>query len=277
MVECMDKLLMCPPTNFEIAYTINPWMSVGAPTDHAGAQWQRLVDLLRDDTGAHVEFVEPAAGVPDLVFTANAALISGSLAIVSSFRFAERQPETAIYRRCLDRLGYETRVLSDVAFEGAGDALFDRRLPLLYFGYGWRSDADAAGLIERMTGVQTLPLRLVDPRFYHLDTCLCPLGSGHVMAFMDAFSSDARAQLRQRLGPEYLIEVSLDDALAFACNAVEVGDAIVLHSATAQLRERLERAGYRVLATDLSEFHKSGGSAKCLTLKLYDAAVSRAA
>jgi len=268
---------MCPPTNFEVAYTINPWMLVGASTQHAGGQWQRLVDLLREDAGAQIEFVEPAAGVPDLVFTANAALISGPLAIVSSFRFAQRQPETEIYRRCLDRLGYETCVLSDLAFEGAGDALFDRRMPLLYFGYGWRSDPEAAPHLERLTDVPVLPLRLVDPRFYHLDTCLCPLGSGHVMAFMDAFSADARSALREMLGPDYLIEVSLEDALAFACNAVEVGDAIVLHSATAPLRTRLETAGYRVFETDLSEFHKSGGSAKCLTLKLHDEAVLPAA
>jgi N-dimethylarginine dimethylaminohydrolase len=75
---------------------------------------------------------------------------------------------------------------------------------------------------------RTLPLRLADPRFYHLDTCLCPLRS---------------------------------DALAFACNAVEAGDAIVLHRASPTLHNRLHGAGYRVYETDLSDFHKSGGRA----------------
>jgi N-dimethylarginine dimethylaminohydrolase len=111
---------------------------------------------------------------------------------------------------------------------------------------------------------------LVDDRFYHLDTCLCPLASGHVMAYMDAFSPHAQTLLRRAVEPEYLIEVSAGDAVDFACNAVELGDAIVLHAASARLRDRLNAAGYRVFATDLSDFIKAGGSAKCLTLKLED-------
>jgi len=98
------------------------------------------------------------------------------------------------------------------------------------------------------------------------------------MVFMDAFSPHAQRLLRRAIEPEYLIEVSIEDAAAFACNAVEVGDAMVMHSATRGLRDRLNAIGYRVFATDLSEFHKAGGSAKCLTLKLDDGpAVSEAA
>ena len=272
----MTRLLMCPPTNFSVAYDINPWMTqhVGASTPEAERQWERLVETLRCAGDVLIECVEPSPAVPDIVFTANAALVSNGLAIMSSFRHPERRREQNTYRAFLARAGFATTYLEQTYFEGAGDALFDRVRPLLYAGYGWRSERTAASQIAETLGVRTIPLLLVDERFYHLDTCLCPLASGHVLAFMNAFSPHAQTQLRRNIEPGYLIEVSLEDALAFACNAVEIGDAVVLHSASRALRERLNAAGYRLFATDLSEFHKAGGSAKCLTLKLDDGPVS---
>jgi N-dimethylarginine dimethylaminohydrolase len=266
------RLLMCPPTNFSVAYDINPWMTrnVGTPTLDAVRQWERLVEILECAGEVGIELLEPRPGVPDLVFTANAALISGRLAIMSSFRHAERRREQGAYRAWLAQHGFATTFLEQTFFEGAGDALFDRRRPVLYAGYGWRTERAATSQISETLGSRTIPLLLVDERFYHLDTCLCPLSSGHVMAYMDAFSPHAQKLLRRTIEPEYLIDIGIEDALAFACNAVEVGDAIVLHDATPRLRERLLDAGYRVFATDLSEFHKAGGSAKCLTLKLDD-------
>jgi N-dimethylarginine dimethylaminohydrolase len=268
----MTRLLMCPPTHYAIAYDINPWMTrnVGMATRDAVRQWERLVEVLHCVGDVSVECVEPRPGLPDLVFTANAALISGQLAIVSTFRHPERRREQGTFRAWLASNGFGTTFLQQTSFEGAGDALFDRRRPLLYFGYGWRSERAAATQLGDSLGIRTLPLLLVDERFYHLDTALCPLSSGHVMVYMDAFSPHAQKQLRQAIEPEYLIELSTDDALDFACNAVELDGTIVLHHATARLRSRLNAAGYRVFGTDLSEFHKAGGSARCLTLRLED-------
>jgi N-dimethylarginine dimethylaminohydrolase len=270
---------MCPPKNFSVAYDINPWMTrnVGVPTPGAVRQWDRLVETLHCAGDVSIELVESRPDVPDLVFTANAALISGNLAIMSSFRHPERRREQSTYRRHLVQHGFATTFLQQTFFEGAGDALFDRVRPILYAGYGWRSERSATTQLAETLAVRTIPLLLVDERFYHLDTCLCPLASGHVLAYMDAFSPHAQKLLRRTIEPEFLIEVSLDDALAFTCNAVEIGDAIVLHSASARLRERLNAAGYRIFATDLDEFHKAGGSAKCLTLRLDDGPAEAAA
>ncbi len=263
---------MCPPTAFSVTYDINPWMTrnVGTQTPDATRQWERLVEVLQCAGDVAIERIEAVENVPDMVFTANAALVSGGLAIVSSFRHPERRREQNAFRAWLARAGFATTYLQQTFFEGAGDALFDRVRPLLYAGYGWRSERVAASQISETLGIRTVPLLLVDERFYHLDTCLCPLASGHVMVFMDAFSPHAQTLLRRAIEPEYLIEVSVNDALAFACNAVEIGDAIVLHEASPALRDRLHAAGYRIFATDLSDFHKAGGSAKCLTLRLDD-------
>lgn len=272
MWSIMTRLLMCPPTNFCVSYDINPWMTanVGVDTPDAVRQWDRLVETLACAGDVRIETIDAPPGVPDIVFTANAALVSGNLAIISTFRHPERRREQDTYRKFLAGAGFATTFLQQAFFEGAGDALFDRVRPILYAGYGWRSERAATAQISETLSVRTVPLLLVDQRFYHLDTCLCPLGSGHVLAFMGAFSPHAQKVLRRTIEPEFLIEVSDEDALAFACNAVEIGDAIVLHSATTRLRERLNDAGYRVFATDLGEFHKAGGSAKCLTLKLDD-------
>ena len=263
---------MCPPTNFAVTYDINPWMTrnIGSSTADAERQWERLVEVLGCAADVEIATIDPKPGVPDLVFTANAALISGGLAIMSSFRHPERRREQGLYRNWLAQNGFATTFLQQTFFEGAGDALFDRRRPALYTGYGWRTERSATTQVSDTLGVRTIPLLLVDERFYHLDTCLCPLSSGHVMVYMDALSPHSQKLLRRLIEPEFLIEVGIEDALSFACNAVEVGDAVVLHDASAKLRERLHAAGYRVFATDLSEFHKAGGSAKCLTLKLDD-------
>lgn len=263
---------MCPPTYFSVSYDINPWMTanVGTATTGAVRQWERLVETLQCAGDVRIETIEARPGIPDLVFTANAALVSGNLAIISTFRHPERRREQATYRKFLAGAGFATTFLQDAFFEGAGDALFDRVRPILYAGYGWRSDRSATAQISETLSVRTIPLLLVDQRFYHLDTCLCPLSSGHVLAYMDAFSPQGQKLLRRAIEPEYLVEVSLEDALSFACNAVEIGDAVVMHGASSRLHERLNNAGYRIFATELDEFHKAGGSAKCLTLKLND-------
>ena len=142
-----------------------------------------------------------------------------------------------------------------------------------------RAERGATLQLQEIVGCRVLPLLLVDERFQHLDTVLCPLSTGHVMAYMDAFSPHAQTLLRRAIEPGYLIEVSIDDALHLACNAVEIGDAVIVHECTRRLRERLHDAGYSVARTDLSEFHAAGGGAKCLTLRLDDgpAAITAAA
>lgn len=272
------RLLICPPRHYGVRYTINPWMTrhVGDGTPDARRQWDRFIELVA--CAGDVEFVglEPQTAAPDLVFTANAALIVGNLAIVSSFRHAERRREQPAYRAVLARAGLATTFLRQTYFEGAGDALFDRVRPVLYAGYGWRTERGATLQLQEIVGCRVLPLLLVDERFYHLDTALCPLASGHVLVYMDAFSPHAQTLLRRAIAPGYLIEVPVDDALRFACNAVEIGDALILHDVSARLRDRLHAIGYRVFCTDLSEFRKGGGSAKCLTLRLDDGPASSA-
>ena len=65
-------------------------------------------------------------------------------------------------------------------------------------------------------------LKLVDQRFYHLDTCFCPLEGGFAMYYPPAFDEASRAAIEKRVPAERRIAIGEEDALAFACNAVNI-------------------------------------------------------
>ena len=110
--------------------------------------------------------------------------------------------------------------------------------------------------------------RLVAPRFYHIDTCLCPLDGGYLLYHPPAFDDASRAEIERRVPPAKRIPASIENAGHFACNAVSVGKRIFMNRTGAMLVAALEERGFSVSQLDLSEFLKAGGSAKCLTLKL---------
>lgn len=272
MAKFSQTILMCPPDHFEVAYVINPWMEgrlASTDPDIAQQQWDHLRGVI--ERYANVALQPPQPALPDIVFTANAGLVLGNKAIVSRFRSPERQGEEAPDRAWFAENGFD--ILDwprTVAFEGAGDALFNRGQELLWVGHGFRSDAAVPGLLHEMLGRETLALNLVDPRFYHLDTCLCPLEGGFLMYFPGAFDEKSRALIDRFVSPDQQIAVDEADALNFCCNAVDLAPHILMNAASDGLQNRLRRAGFTPVITPLSEFMKSGGAAKCLTLKLVE-------
>lgn len=218
--------------------------------------------------------IDADEAAPDLVFTGTAALINGNLAVLSCSRHPARRRQRDTFREALVGVGLAATSLCQTYFEGAADTLFDRVRPLCYAADHQCAERSAFLELQELVGCRILPLRLVDERFSHLDTALCPLGSGHVLVYLPAFSAQTQMQLRRAIEPEYLIEVGEEDACELACCAVEVGESLVLHRATRVLRERLNAAGYRVFCTDLGEFVAAGGSAKDLALNLDDGPVA---
>jgi N-dimethylarginine dimethylaminohydrolase len=260
------KILMCPPDYYGIEYEINPWMSRSRQADRelAKRQWRDLKNLL-EQLGAKIELVEPVPGLPDLVFTANAAMIFRRQAILAHFRHEQRQGEEPVYERWLAEHGFTVqRLPDDRYFEGAGDALFCGET--LLAGYRIRSDIHSQQLVGQMVDCQVIPLELIDSHYYHLDTCCCPLAPGEAIWFPGAFDEYGRQAMREAV--LRLIEVSADEAHSFACNAVVVGRHVVTNTGCPNLHRDLRAAGYEPHETPLSEFVKAGGSAKCLTLRL---------
>ncbi len=257
---------MCPPDHYGIEYEINPWMSTERQVDHAAAvkPWQALRKMLVE-AGAKISVLPSVQGLPDLVFTANAAIMFRQQAVLARFRHVQRQGEEPHFDRWLSDHGWEVLAPpADFSFEGAGDALFCG--DTLYAGYRMRSDANSLQQIGKILGVCVLPLELIDPYYYHIDTCFCPLAPDEAIYYPGAFDAYGLKVLEENI-PK-LIAVEEQEAKSFACNAVVVGRNVVTNTGCPNLHQQLKEVGYAPTATPLDEFVKSGGSAKCLTLRL---------
>jgi N-dimethylarginine dimethylaminohydrolase len=260
------QILMCPPEFYGIQYEINPWMSRLRQSDLPTAQGQ-WADLRRtlEEAGGVISLLPPVEGLPDMVFTANAALIYDETAVMAHFRHPERQGEVAYDEVWLREAGFRIEhVPGELNFEGAGDALFCG--DTLFAGYRIRSAARGHQQIGEMLGCRVIPLELVDPYYYHLDTCFCPLAPGQAIYYPQAFDRYGRDALAAQI-PE-LIEVEESEARRFACNAVVVGRTVVTNTGCPSLHSQFRERGFSPRETPLDEFVKAGGSAKCLTLRL---------
>jgi len=271
--------LMCPPRHYEVDYVINPWMAGNlhrSSRERATEQWEQLHSALRQI--ARVEIVDPQPGSPDMVFTANAGLVRDGIVALSSFHHRERQGEEPHFRRWFRDSGFSVRdTPRRTPFEGEGDALFEADGSRLWAGYGPRTREDSHRSLTELWGVEVVSLRLVDPRFYHLDTCFCPLSNGDVMYYLPAFDRESQMKIEARYSRKQRIPVSEADALRFACNAVNVGRTLLLNQISDELCAELELRGFQVVQVELTEFMKAGGAAKCLVLRLSDLDVTHAA
>jgi N-dimethylarginine dimethylaminohydrolase len=258
------RYAMCPPTYFDVTYSINAWMDPTKPVDRdlAVLQWQELLGVYRR-LGHGVDLVPPRPGLPDMVFAANGATVVGGRALVARFRHGERTPESAVYLDWFARHGFVTTQASWVN-EGEGDALAVG--PWILAGSGFRTERRAHGELEDVLGRPVVGLTLVDERFYHLDTALGIVDDGTVAYYEPAFSAPSRAALRA-LFPDAILATEADAAV-LGLNFVSDGTNVVLPEAATDLAARLRARGYRTIGVDVAELNKAGGGVKCCTLEL---------
>ncbi len=255
---------MCPPAHFAVVYAINPWMHPEEPTDAgtAVAEWDQLrAAYVR--AGHTVRTVDPALGLPDMVFAANSALVVDGIAFLARFRYAQRRGEERLYARWFKRNGFRV-VRAEHGHEGEGD--FACVGELMLAGTGFRTEIAAHREAERVFGRHVLSLELVDPRFYHLDTALFVLDDEQIAYYPGAFSADTRATLRRRF-PDAII-VDERDAIEFGCNSMSDGLNVFVPAGAEQLACDLEARGFLPIPVALPELRKAGGSVKCCTLEL---------
>lgn len=233
------RILMCPPDHYDVDYVINPWMEGNihkSSQERAVEQWKKLHQTIKEC--AIVDLVKPAKGWPDMVFTANAGLVLGENVVLSRFYHKERQGEEPYFKAWFEENGFTVYELpQDLPFEGAGDALFDREGRWLWAGYGFRSELDSHPYIAKWLDTEVVSLRLIDERFYHLDTCFCPLSGGYLLYYPPAFDAYSNRVIEMRIPPEKRIIVEELDAVNFACNAVNVNDIIIMNLVSRTLKE----------------------------------------
>ncbi|MFK7894862.1 MAG: arginine deiminase-related protein [Myxococcota bacterium] len=264
------RILVCPPDYFDVNYVINPWMEGQqgrVDRCRAKAQWETLVEHYA--RAAQVEIVAAAPDCPDMCFTANAGLVAEDLAVPARFRMPERSREEAPFKEYFANADFAVHPLQEEAsFEGEGDALFAPGESVLWAGYGVRSALETHPALGERFGVEVLSLRLVDPRFYHLDTCFAPMPDGRVLYFPPAFDERSRRLIEERVPKDARIEVSEADACGFSCNVMRVDDRVFMNQASEELQRSLANWGYETVICPVDEFMRAGGGVKCLSLIL---------
>ena len=262
--------LMCPPRLYDVNYVINPWMAGNvhaSSRERAAQQWHRLYEAITEV--ADVELIEPQPGSPDMVFTANAGLERNGIVALSSFFHPERQAEEQHFRRWFHDAGYTILdIPRETPFEGEGDALFSTDGTRLWAGHGPRTTAASHHYLSKIWNVEVVPLHLIDPRFYHLDTCFAPLENDYIMYYPQAFDAASLTKIEAFYPPTRRIIVKKTDATHFACNTINIGRTIILNDISRELTAQLEAVDFNVIPVTLSEFLKAGGAAKCLVMRL---------
>ncbi len=280
VIEHSHNIIMGCPQHFDVSYSINPWMS---PDDWASNgvyykrqavfEWNELYDQF---CALDYNVVELPAikGLPDTVFPANAAIVLDRRALLSRFRFPERQGEEAHFLGLFNFLKDDGLLDEVVQFpeglfqEGAGDAIWDHYRQLFWVGYGPRSMSESLDCLQEFFVTEVVPLKLVAESFYHLDTCFCLLSGGEVMFYPDAFDKDSMARIRDSFPSDQRIEATPEEAKTLCLNAVSLGRELIMSPPPPRIRDQLARWGYHIITVPLDSFNMSGGSAYCMCLRL---------
>ncbi len=262
MTKIIKKTLLCSPDYFQIRYQINPWMRLGSVNQiKAKEQWLNLVNLFRS-LGVKAETVKPQPDLPEMVFSADQALIKGKKAVLANFRFQERRGEKKIYRRWFNNNGFKTFSLPSCLYFEGGDA-FDLGGKIL-LGYGFRTSFQTANFISNLLATPVIPLKLTNPYFYHLDTCLFPISRKTAFYYPPAFDKDSKIKLANLFAN--FIPLPRKEAFSLAANSLITDHQAIIPQESPFLAQKLKQLGYQVYQTDISQFLRAGGGIHCLTI-----------
>jgi N-dimethylarginine dimethylaminohydrolase len=257
----VKRVLVCRPTHFTVDYVINPHMQpYSVSPAKALKQWEKLVEVLKG-LKIKVEVIDQQPDVPDMVFAADQGIVKDGAILLANFRYLQRQKERVYYREWFKDNGFKLRALSNVfPFEG-GDTLFFNNM--LFVGTSFRASVASCEELAQKLEVDVMPLRLVDPYFYHLDMGFLPINKDTAFYYPPAFSENSQ-NLLKRLVPN-LLELSEEAVHAYAANAVVSGkDIIVTAGVPPDFKAQIKKLGLRAHEVDISEFKKAGGGINCL-------------
>ncbi len=273
-----SQVLMSSPDYYEVLDVKNAFMRNRIGTvdrKAAGDQWHAVRETFHE-IGVFTNFLEATPECEDMVFTANPAFNGRgpggeALCLLSRMAFPSRQREVPAHRDWFKSHGYAIREMSEAVqhFEGGGDALWHPGRALIWAGAGARSDPAAHAELSTAFQVPVVSLELVDPRFYHLDTCFCALSESTALVYPGAFTDDGIALIRRLF--RTIVDVSEEEASrTFACNAAAFFDHfVVIQKGASRIVNRLLHLGFDVREVETGEFLKAGGSVFCMKAALY--------
>jgi N-dimethylarginine dimethylaminohydrolase len=263
------RYLAVEPNHFRVDYAINPYMDVADQPDPVKAreQWLTMVEQIRA-AGAEVEVLEQRPDAPDMVYAMNLGLVVNkpgeNHVVMSHMRYAERRMETLTAAPWFEAAGFSRSFVGrdgvGAHFE-AGDvfAFGDA----LVAGYGPRTEQLGLKHLAVDLNVRVRGLRITHPGMYHLDLAFCPLDEARAMVCPAAFD-EASAEAALAMVPEPLV-LTEEEALTFCANSIVIGNKILMPTCPERVGGQLEEWGFEIVLVDVSEFHKGGGSVRCMT------------
>jgi N-dimethylarginine dimethylaminohydrolase len=266
-------VLLCPPAYFDVVDQKNSHMSTKFPVNREKAlgQWRALYAAL-EQAGCKVETINPAPGLEDMVFAANQVFVGfqrsvGNFIVPSRMVHASRQREVSFYVDWFRERGFKVinLDLGSDRLEGHGDLLWNTDWSSIYAGYGFRS---TQGGVEKFSkamsrlGIPVVPIALIDPYCYHLDTCFCPLNQEALLIYPRAYAPDSLATLHGLW--KRIHELTADEAHKFMANGIVANGSYLTPYLTPHLESILKQEGLTPVIVDTSEFEKSGGSLFCM-------------
>ncbi len=257
----IKKVLLCRPTYYRVDYEINPWMKKGlVDRDKALHQWETLVQTL-EALNIQADTVEQHEDYPDMVFATDEGVVYQKNILLSNFRYRQRQGEVTHYIPWYksEKLAI-VRLKSQFSFEG-GDAVWWR--DRLFIGYGFRTDSNAVREIIQLFDTDVYTIHLVDPFYFHLDTCLFVLNDDVAFYYPPAFDQPSQDLLR-RVIPKLEI-LTEEEAAAFAANSLVTDHHVIIPRQKTDFAHRVRDFGYIPVEVPVDEFLKSGGGIHCLT------------
>ncbi len=282
-------LLTVSPELFDIKYPINPWMREAHKVNHmrAAHQYDAFQRLLR----AHgtvftipAATMDPEGNLPDIIFAADAAVFLPGLreptAVLSNMSRKHRQPESNRWRQFFQSSAIKLLELNEGFFEGSGEAIFTPDFKRCFCGYGIRTSKRGALALNilmereyrRQAATDSKPIfhmiKLINPKFFHLDLCFRPLPSNKALIRRNAIAPHSIELIEAIYGRDNLIDV--DDNEPFACNGIIHDRYYICASGISDKTiEAIESSGIKVLTTPMTEFEKGGGSLKCMVLPIH--------
>lgn len=261
------KILLCPPTFYDIEYEINPWMNISNKVNRKQAfEEYNLLKQCYQKIGVNFYELTPTQGLPDQVYTTDTGHPEGNIFIKSNYRYPQRRKEADIAAEFFKSKGYEIKTIPDNIFlEGQGDFL--KVNGTYFFGWGKRSSFEAKEYLEKIVQKEIIDIELKDPYFYHLDTCLGPLSADTAIICESAFTPENLEKIKKQF--KTLIPTSKEDNDVLACNLIVVDKNVIVNGISQSLKSKIESLGYTVHTVPMKEYLKGGGSIKCVSLQIF--------
>ncbi len=262
MAKQIREVLVCRPIHYSVEYTINPWMKPGSvDKQKATEQWEKLIEIYKK-LSIKVNVIDQEVGVPDMVFATDQGIVDDGKVLLSNFRYQERRKEQIHYGKWFLDHGYTlTHLPENIFFEGGGECIV--RDAFAFLGVGFRSSPQTPRYLVSFLDREVIPLQLIDPYFYHLDTCLFCLDEKTAFYYPHAFSEESIEDLQEHI--PNLISFTSEEAKGFSSNSVVSGDTVICQVGNPTFKKRIEELGYEMIEINIGEFIKAGGGIHCLT------------